>query len=126
MPNKISANYNQSFRTVSWLPKSPSILHTHPTLHKQTIKPFHDFLKTLSFRFLAEDPDSGRRDYLISRNTFLDVTDLTLASVRVSDPRVASVSGNIVQGHTSGAVNITVRNVLWIISCIVICTLYFD
>ena len=126
MPNKISANYNQSFRTVSWQPKSPSILHTHHNLHKQTIKPFHDFLKTFSSRFLAEDPDSGRRDYLISRNTFLDVTDLTLASVRVSDPRVASVSGNIVQGHTSGAVNITVRNVLWIISCIEICTLYFD
>ena len=108
---------------------SPSSIH-RPTLHKQTIKPFSDFfLSTLSFRFLAEDPDSGRRDYLISRNTFLDVTDLTLASVRASDPRVASVTGNIIQGHTSGAVNITVRpNTMssWEMSFIIHGELYFD
>jgi len=59
-------------------------------------------------RFLAEDPDSGRRDYLISRTTMLDVTDLTMASVRVSDPRVASVMDGRVQGHTPGSVNITI------------------
>ena len=38
----------------------------------------------------------------------LDVTDLTMASVRVSDPRVASVMDGRVQGHTPGSVNITV------------------
>ena len=58
---------------------------------------------------MAEDPDSGRRDYLISRNTLLDVTDLTMASVRVSDPRVASVMDGVVAGHIPGTVNITVR-----------------
>ena len=45
---------------------------------------------------------------MISRTTMLDVTDLTMASVRVSDPRVASVMDGRVQGHTPGSVNITV------------------
>ena len=68
-------------------------------------------LKNNITRFLAEDPDSGRRDYLLSRGTLLDVTDLTLASVRVSDPRVASwdLATGLIQGHTPGTASIQVR-----------------
>ena len=55
MPNKISANYNQSFRTVSWLPsESLSSIHS-PTLHKQTIKPFPIF----SQNFILQVPGRG-------------------------------------------------------------------
>ena len=61
------------------------------------------------FRFLAEDSDSGRREYLISRSTMLDVTDLTLTSVRVSDPRVVSITNNILQGHSPGTVTVQVN-----------------
>ena len=42
----------------------------------------------------------------------LDVTDLTLASVRVSDPRVVSVMGGSIQGHTPGAATIQVLKLL--------------
>ena len=69
------------------------------------------WIKKYLTRFLAEDPDSGRRDYLLSRGTLLDVTDLTLASVRVSDPRVASwdLASGLIQGHTPGTASIQVR-----------------
>ena len=45
---------------------------------------------------------------MISRNTLLDVTDLTLASVRVSDARVVSITGDIIQGHSPGSVTLQV------------------
>ena len=41
----------------------------------------------LSFRFTAEDPDSGRRDYFISRSVEVDLTDITTKSIRLQDPR---------------------------------------
>ena len=39
------------------------------------------------FRFSAEDPDSGRRDYFISRNIQVDLTEITTKSIRIQDPR---------------------------------------
>lgn len=59
-------------------------------------------------RFLAEDPDSGRRDHFISRNSMLDVTDLTKRALRALDPRVVSVTGTTIQGHTVGRTEIQV------------------
>ena len=59
-------------------------------------------------RFLAEDQNSGRREYLISRERQLDVTDLTLASVRTTDPRLVSISGITLQGHHPGSADIQV------------------
>eukprot|EP00092_Neocalanus_flemingeri_P018939 GFUD01020515.1.p1 GENE.GFUD01020515.1~~GFUD01020515.1.p1 ORF type:complete len:1459 (-),score=271.45 GFUD01020515.1:1899-6275(-) len=59
-------------------------------------------------RFLAEDPDSGRRDHFISRNSMLDVTDLTKRALRPLDPRVVSVTGTTIQGHTIGRTEIQV------------------
>ena len=63
---------------------------------------------TVLARFLAEDPDSGRRDYFISRNTLLDVTDLTRRSLRSSDPRVARLEGTKVQGASLGRTEVQV------------------
>ena len=63
---------------------------------------------TVLARFLAEDPDSGRRDYYISRNSLLDVTDLTRRSLRSSDPRVARLEGRKVQGASLGRTEIQV------------------
>lgn len=40
-------------------------------------------------RFYAEDHDSGRVSYLISRKTYLLITDLVRKVMRVADPRVA-------------------------------------
>ena len=60
-------------------------------------------------RFLAEDPDSGRRDHFISRNSMLDVTDLTKRALRALDPRVVSVTGTTIQGHTIGRTEIQVN-----------------
>ena len=59
-------------------------------------------------RFLAEDPNSGRREYFISRDTLLDLTDLTVSSVRASDPRIVSVTGTTLQGHNPGSADIQV------------------
>ena len=76
--------------------------------NKQRSKIFESKQDQKYFRFLAEDQDSGRREYLISRNTMLDVTDLTLASVRVSNARVVSITGDILQGHSPGSVEVQV------------------
>ena len=75
-------------------------------------KEFIVFKKTIKylFRFLAEDQNSGRREYLISRERQLEVTDLTLASVRTSDPRLVSITGTILQGHHPGAADIQVHH----------------
>lgn len=53
-------------------------------------------------RFLATDHDSGRISYFISRRSWLRVTDLVTSLLRVSDPRIATLSGRILQGHTMG------------------------
>ena len=79
--------------------------------------PLHHLLRTKVFclRFLAEDPNSGRREYFISRDTLLDLTDLTVSSVRASDPRIVSVTGTTLQGHNPGSADIQVIIIVMII-----------
>ncbi|RZC37691.1 transmembrane protein 132B-like [Asbolus verrucosus] len=58
--------------------------------------------------FMAIDHDSGRISYLINRRTWLRVTDLVLPLLRVSDPRIASLHGRILQGRGSGRTEVQV------------------
>nr|XP_022906136.1 transmembrane protein 132E [Onthophagus taurus] len=58
--------------------------------------------------FMAIDHDSGRVTYLINRRTLLRVTDLILPSLRVSDPRIASLHGRILQGRSMGRTEVQV------------------
>ncbi|XP_052132201.1 transmembrane protein 132B, partial [Frankliniella occidentalis] len=59
-------------------------------------------------RFKAEDHDSGRESYFVSRRTLLLVTDLVQGYMRVSDPRIATLYGRVVQGRTSGRTEVQV------------------
>ncbi|XP_046389656.1 uncharacterized protein LOC124158549 isoform X2 [Ischnura elegans] len=59
-------------------------------------------------RFYAQDHDSGRVSYFISRRTWLRVTDLVLALLRVSDTRIASLDGRILQGQSTGRTEVQV------------------
>ncbi|XP_069704788.1 transmembrane protein 132E [Periplaneta americana] len=59
-------------------------------------------------RFLATDHDSGRVSYFVSRRTWLRVTDLVLSLLRVSDPRIASLHGCILQGRSMGRTEVQV------------------
>lgn len=59
-------------------------------------------------RFLAADHDSGRVSYFVSRRTWLRVTDLVLSLLRVSDPRIASLHGRIIQGRSVGRTEVQV------------------
>ena len=59
-------------------------------------------------KFLAEDPDSGRKQYFLSRQTTLDVTDLVKGSLRTTDVRIASIKGTIVKGHSFGKTEVQV------------------
>ncbi|XP_046680481.1 transmembrane protein 132E isoform X4 [Homalodisca vitripennis] len=63
-------------------------------------------------RFLAADHDSGRVSYLVSRRTWLRVTDLVLSLLRVSDPRIASLHGRIVQGRSVGRTEVQVLSAI--------------
>lgn len=63
-------------------------------------------------RFLAADHDSGRVSYFVSRRTWLRVTDLVLSLLRVSDPRIASLHGQIVQGRSIGRTEVQVVYIL--------------
>ncbi|KRT83248.1 hypothetical protein AMK59_4705, partial [Oryctes borbonicus] len=58
--------------------------------------------------FMATDHDSGRVTYLINRRTWLRVTDLVLPLLRVSDPRIASLHGRILQGRSMGRTDVQV------------------
>ncbi|XP_049823614.1 transmembrane protein 132E isoform X2 [Aethina tumida] len=58
--------------------------------------------------FMATDHESGRISYLINRRTWLRVTDLVLPWLRVSDPRIASLHGRILQGRSTGRTEIQV------------------
>ncbi|XP_021914891.1 transmembrane protein 132E isoform X4 [Zootermopsis nevadensis] len=58
--------------------------------------------------FLATDHDSGRVSYFVSRRTSLRVTDLVLSLLRVSDPRIASLHGCILQGRSIGRTEVQV------------------
>ncbi|XP_068082143.1 transmembrane protein 132E [Anabrus simplex] len=59
-------------------------------------------------RFLARDQDSGRESYFVSRRTWLRVTDLVESLLRVSDPRIASLDGRILQGRSMGRTEVQV------------------
>ena len=90
----------------------------NPALSRPTFKPV---LFTFSYRyqqtkvsvfakFLAEDSDSGRREYFPSRGFELDVTELLIGrGLRVSDPRIASLRGNILQGMSPGRAEVQVK-----------------
>lgn len=58
--------------------------------------------------FMATNHDSGRVNYLINRRTWLRVTDLVLPLLRVSDPRIASLHGRILQGRSMGRTDVQV------------------
>ncbi|XP_017768079.1 PREDICTED: transmembrane protein 132D isoform X2 [Nicrophorus vespilloides] len=58
--------------------------------------------------FMASDHDSGRTSYLINRRTWLRVTDLVLPLLRVSDPRIASLHGRVLQGRSVGRTEVQV------------------
>ena len=60
--------------------------------------------------FIAEDPDSGRKEYFPSRGTQLDVTELLeKRSLRISNNRIATLKGDIVQGRSPGKTEIKVQ-----------------
>nr|XP_036226757.1 transmembrane protein 132C isoform X2 [Bactrocera oleae] len=59
-------------------------------------------------RFLAIDQNSGRISYFISRRTGLRVTDLVQPLLRVSDPKIATLKGRILQGKSMGRTDIQV------------------
>ncbi|XP_050531649.1 transmembrane protein 132E [Daktulosphaira vitifoliae] len=63
-------------------------------------------------RFKATDHDSGRVSYFVNRRTWLKITDLLLRYLRSSDPRVASITGQIVHGHNVGRTEIQVISAL--------------
>lgn len=58
--------------------------------------------------FMASDHDSGRVTYLVNRRTWLRVTDLVLPLLRVSDPRIATLRGRILQGRSMGRTEVQV------------------
>jgi len=61
-------------------------------------------------KFLAEDPDSGRREYYPSRGYELDITQLVAAhGLRVADPKIATLKGNILQGLMPGRTEVQVQ-----------------
>ncbi|XP_039292029.1 transmembrane protein 132E-like [Nilaparvata lugens] len=63
-------------------------------------------------RFLAADHDSGRMSYFVSRRTWLRVTDLVMSLLRISDPRIASLHGHIVQGRSIGRTEVQVLSAI--------------
>lgn len=50
--------------------------------------------------------------YFVNRRTWLKVTDLLLHYLRSSDPRVASITGQIVRGHNVGRTEVQVISAL--------------
>uniref|UniRef100_T1J6G2 Transmembrane protein 132E n=1 Tax=Strigamia maritima TaxID=126957 RepID=T1J6G2_STRMM len=59
-------------------------------------------------RFFAVDDNSGRESYLINRKAYFRITNLVEGSLRVADPRIASLKGQIVQGQSVGRTEIQV------------------
>jgi transmembrane protein 132 len=59
-------------------------------------------------RFLAQDQDSGRTSYFITRKTYLKITDLVSDYLRVSDTQVAVIKGPVIQGVGPGRTEIQV------------------
>lgn len=67
------------------------------------------FICQVYARFVAADHDSGRVSYLVNRRTWLRVTQLVLGLLRVSDTRIATLQGNILQGRAPGRTELQVR-----------------
>jgi hypothetical protein len=64
---------------------------------------------TVFAKFSAEDSDSGRREYFPARGYELDVTELLVGrGIRVADPRIATLRGNILQGLSPGRTEVQV------------------
>ncbi|KAM7347234.1 transmembrane protein 132C dtn isoform 2-T2 [Cochliomyia hominivorax] len=59
-------------------------------------------------KFVAIDQNSGRISYFISRKTGLRVTDLVQPLLRVADPKIASLKGQILQGRSMGRTDVQV------------------
>ena len=59
-------------------------------------------------RFYAEDHDSGRVSYFLSRKTYLLISELVRKVMRVQDPRVASLKTNYVEGMKAGKTELQV------------------
>lgn len=59
-------------------------------------------------RFFSVDHNSGREAYLLNRKVAVRVTELVSPLLRVADPRIASLKGNIVQGQDSGRTEVQV------------------
>ncbi|OXA52948.1 hypothetical protein Fcan01_12010 [Folsomia candida] len=62
-------------------------------------------------RFLAQDQDSGRTSYFISRKTYLKITDLVSDYLRASDTQVAVIKGpssSSIQGVGPGRTEIQI------------------
>lgn len=53
-------------------------------------------------------PDDNHHQYLIHRKALLRVTDLVMGSLRVANPSVASLRGNVVEGLKPGLTDIHV------------------
>ena len=67
---------------------------------------FQQTLVEVYARFLATDVESGRTSYLINHRTVLKVTDLT--TLRLSDPTVATIQSNRIQGRNIGRTEVQV------------------
>ena len=57
-------------------------------------------------KFFSSDHNSGRESSLLSRRINIEVTDLISSHLRLSDPKVALLRGNIIEGLTSGKTEI--------------------
>ena len=79
--------------------------------YSSTCNPRYQQTKVRVFaEFSAEDPDSGRKEYFPVRGTQLDVTDLLVGrSLRISNSRIATLRGNIIQGRLPGKTEIKVH-----------------
>ena len=59
-------------------------------------------------RFYAEDHNSGRVSYFLSRKSYLLITDLVRKLMRIHDPRVAALKHDYVEGLKPGKTEIQV------------------
>ena len=72
--------------------------------------------------FMAEDPESGRREFFPARGSEIEVTEVVAAGkgLRVKDPKMASIrnigSGAVVVGRYPGKTQVKVRSCIWMFS----------
>lgn len=59
-------------------------------------------------RFVAVDQSSGRVSSYISRKMALRITELVEPFIRVSDPKIATLKGRILQGRSMGRTDVQV------------------